>query len=89
LGKIIYYAHAGEYVPPRRHFFIGSQGIGTTLEKLLNDPAKLKEQVRANWDKHSKTGITTTGEIPLTGGLLDFFEAFDFSIFSSKPLCLS
>ena len=84
IGKIIYYAHVGEYVPPRKHFFIGSQGIGTALEKLLNDPTKLKEQVRANWDKHCKTGRTTTGEIQLTGDLLKFFEAFDITIFSSK-----
>jgi ABC-3C protein len=81
IGKIIYYAHAGEYVAPHKHFFVGSQGIGTS-----NDTAALKKQVRDNWDKHCKTGITTTGEVPLTGDLLEFFESFDFSIFSSKSL---
>ncbi|MCO5081824.1 MAG: restriction endonuclease [Rhizobiaceae bacterium] len=86
IGKIIYYAHLGEYSSPRAHYFVCSQGIGTSLEKLLNDPDKLKIQTRANWDKHCKTGITDTCEVKLEGDLLAFFEAFDFKIFSSKSL---
>lgn len=87
IGKIIYYAHLGEYVPPRRHYFVCSQGIGTTLEKLLNSsPEKLKNQARANWDKHCRSGITKTNEIQLDGALLAFFDGFDFSIFESKSV---
>jgi hypothetical protein len=86
IGKIIYYAQLNEYVPPRRHYFVCSQGIGTSLEKLLNDSEKLKLQARANWDKHCLTGITDTCQVPLDGGLLAFFDAFDFRRFSSKSL---
>lgn len=87
IGKIIYYAHLGEYVSPRKHYFVCSQGIGTTLEKLLNGPSeKLKNQARANWDKHCRNGITTTKEIQLEGTRLAFFESFDFSIFGSKSV---
>jgi hypothetical protein len=35
IGKIIYYSHIGEYTPPRRHYFVCSQGIGTSLEREL------------------------------------------------------
>ncbi len=42
IGKIIYYSHQGEFLPPQKHYFVCSQGIGTTLEKLLNNTAKLK-----------------------------------------------
>src|SRR5262249_54555432 len=37
IGKIIYYSHRGEYVAPRKYYFVCSQGIGTSLEQLLND----------------------------------------------------
>src|SRR5690606_17102472 len=83
IGKIIYYSHLGEYYVPRKHYFICSMGIGTTLEKLLNDPVKHKAQARANWAKHCSKGITSTKEIKLEGALLAYFDAFDFSIFSS------
>ena len=46
LGKIIYYSFKKEYLPPRRHFFVASQGIGTSLEQLLNKPDTLKAKTR-------------------------------------------
>lgn len=86
IGKIIYYAHLGEYVPPRRHYFVCSQGVGTTLEKLLNNSGKLKREARSNWDKHCKIGITSTKHILLEGAFLAFFDSFNFSIFGSKSV---
>ncbi len=86
LGKVVYYSHLGDYVPPRSYFFACPQGIGTTLEKLLGDPEKLKQGLRENWDKYCLKGITDTCEVPLAGGLLTDFEGFPFSIFSSKSL---
>lgn len=86
IGKLIYYAYSGEYLPPRKHYFVCSQGIGTTLEKLLNNHEKLKTQARANWDKHCTTGITTTMKTPLEGALLTFFNDFDFSVFGSRSV---
>lgn len=84
IGKIVYYSHKGEYIPPKRHFFVASKGIGTSLEQLLNKPDTLKAGARENWEKHCKQEITSTEEIPLTGALESYFEAFDFSIFTSK-----
>lgn len=86
IGKIIYYSHLGEYVPPRHHFFVCPQGIGTTLEKLLNKSEELKKEAAENWDKFCKTGITSTTKVLLTGALLTYFNDFDFSIFTSKSL---
>lgn len=84
IGKIVYYSYKKEYLPPRRHYFVASQGIGTSLEKLLNKPDTLKIKARENWEKHCEKGITSTEEIPLSGALEVHFEALDFSIFSSK-----
>lgn len=86
IGKIIYYSHKGEYVPPRRHYFVCSQDIGTSLEKLLNKPTDLKAKVKENWKKHCQDGISSTTSVLLEGKLEEHFEAFDFSIFSSRSL---
>lgn len=86
LGKIIYYSFSEEYTAPQKHYFCASQGIGTTLEKLLNDSVKLKEKCRESWADKCETGITSTTTIPLDGDLLAYFDAFDFSIFTSKSV---
>ncbi len=84
LGKIIYYSHIGEYSPPRKHYFVASLGVGTTLEKLFNKPTELRKKFMENWDGHCKNNITSTKEIELSGEFSSFVDAFDFTIFSSK-----
>lgn len=84
LGKIIYYSFSGEYNPPRKHYFVASNDIGTKLEKLLNNPSKLCIGLKDNWDGYCKRGITSTREIELSGTLLSYLDEFDFRIFSSK-----
>ncbi len=84
IGKIIYYSSEGKYVPPRKHFFVASQGVGTSLEQLLNKPDTLKAEVRDNWAKYCEKKITSKKNISLTGALEAYFDKFDFSIFSSK-----
>jgi hypothetical protein len=84
IGKILYYSCSGEYVPPLKHYFICSQGIGTSLEKLLSNPEELKRKTKENWIKYCQTSITETTPVYLSGELEEFFDEFDFSIFSSK-----
>lgn len=86
IGKLIYYTWLKEYTVPRRYYFAASRDMGTTAGKLLLSPAKLKESVRQNWEKQCQNEITSTAEIPLTGELLEYFDQFDFSIFTSKSL---
>ena len=84
IGKIIYYSYKGEYPPPRKYYFVASKGVGTTLQKLLGNPGKLKEQAEAKWKDNCQDKITTTFSIPLEGELLDWFNEFDFSIFQKN-----
>lgn len=84
IGKVVYYSYKKEYLPPRRYFFVASQGISTSLEQLLNNPDALKDKARQNWEKHCEKRITSTEKIPLTGPLKDYFSTFEFSVFSSK-----
>jgi hypothetical protein len=83
LGKLIYYAFRGEFKPPRNYFFAGSKDTGLALKKMLTNPALLKSELIARWDKHCMKQITDTGEIKLDGALRAYLDAFDFTIFKA------
>lgn len=88
IGKVIYYSYKGEYPPPRSYYFIAPRNLGTNLGKLIEKPEKLKEEARKNWAAHCQNKITETSNILLEGDLLNWFEAFDFSIFSTKSVVI-
>ena len=90
IGKIIY--HSFWRTPPfnqlchlpQRHVFIAPFGVGITLGRLLKDPGRLKEQVRAKWESHCAPGIGAGIEAPLKGEFLAYFDAFDFAMFEDR-----
>jgi hypothetical protein len=82
-GKIIYYTFKSEYPIPKKYYFVAPQGIGTSLNKLLQDASDLKDKIKENWDKYCKEKITETEDVLLEGDLLVYFESFNFSIFDS------
>ncbi|WP_249734487.1 hypothetical protein [Bradyrhizobium sp. sGM-13] len=89
LGKVLWFSFSSEYKTPRSYTFIAPCGIGTKLNNLLMNPAKLKQELITNWEKHCRKEITSTQEIPLEGAFLAYFNAFDFTIFQGKqPLAL-
>lgn len=89
LGKVLWFSFSGEYEAPRSYTFIASCGIGTKLNNLLMNPAKLKQELIVNWEKHCRKEITSTQEIPLEGAFLAYVNAFDFTVFQGKqPLAL-
>jgi hypothetical protein len=83
-GKIIWYSFKQDYRAPRRYYFVAPMGTGTSLTALLADTGKLRAEVIANWDKHIRTKITSTQDVPLDAHLLAYLNAFDFSIFDAK-----
>ncbi|MCE0732813.1 hypothetical protein LWH48_08365 [Halomonas sp. G15] len=86
LGKVIYFTKCGEYIPPRKYYFVAPKQIGTKLGKLLANADKLKEELKDNWEKYCEDCITATAQIKLEGGLLAHLESFDFTIFDSVSL---
>lgn len=90
IGKVIY--HSFLRTPPfnqacrvpRRHVFVSPFGVGITLGRLLKDPNRFKEDVRAKWESHCLPNIGSGVSAPLTGALFTYFEAFDFSIFEDR-----
>lgn len=86
IGKVIYYTFKKEYSAPRKYYFVASRDVGTTLQKLLARPDKLKAEAKNAWDKHCKNEITSTAPVPLEGDLLEWFDKFDFTIFTTKSV---
>jgi hypothetical protein len=84
LGKIIWYSFNRDYRAPRHYYFVAPKGTGTSLTALLADAVKLRAEVIGNWDKHIGTKITGAREVLLESDLLDYVNAFDFSIFDAK-----
>lgn len=64
--------------------FISPLGVGIKVSRWLKDPNRFKEDVRKNWESHCVVSIGKGISAPLTGALLDYFSAFDFSIFGDR-----
>lgn len=84
IGKIVWYSFKKEYTAPRRYYFVAPKGAGTSLAALLSDATKLREELIANWEKYVRKEITKTQEVPLDAALLEYVNAFDFSIIDAK-----
>lgn len=90
IAKIIY--HSFKCTPPfnqecrvpRRHVFVAPQGSGITVGRLLKDPARLKDEIIEKWGSHCAPKIGKNLSLALSGGLLDYIENFDFSIFDDR-----
>lgn len=85
LGKLVYYTYINEYTYPQKYVFVAPQGAGTKLSNLLRKADKLKAQLIDNWEKHCKTGITSTTVIELDATLRTYLDGLDFSIFEAVP----
>lgn len=87
IGKMLWYSFKGDFKPPRRYYLVAPRGVGTKLQWLLNDPAKLKQELFKAWGKSCQDKITSTAEVKLEGNFKAYCEAFDYSIFkSTQPL---
>jgi len=80
-GKLVYYTNKGEYSWPSSYFFVAPHGVGTTLSKLLNDPEKLRSELKAKWDRYCKDKITEECPVVLDSSLAQYVNTLDFSIF--------
>ena len=69
---------------PSRHVFVSPKGVGLTVGRWLKDPQRFKHELKRRWDPDCATKISQGVRIPLTGKLLAYFDAFDFSIFQDK-----
>ncbi len=83
-GKVIWYSFKRQYAVPRRYYFVAPWGAGLKLNYLFASPTNLRDALIENWEKHVKTEITKTQEVPLDTTLRAYVDSFDFTIFDAK-----
>lgn len=85
IGKLAFYTHRRDYTPPRRYYFVAPQGAGTKLLQVLREPAVLKEQFLANWNRRCRTSILKGTPIDLSLPLREHIESLTFAMFEAVP----
>ncbi|MFU1856617.1 ABC-three component system protein [Sphingobacterium sp. NGMCC 1.201703] len=79
LIKLIYYTKQKEFKLPERYYFVSPHGAGPKLNKYMENPEDLKENLLANWDNHNSIGTNLT--IALDEGMLEYINTIAFDIF--------
>lgn len=85
-GKLVYYTMSGDYNVPRKYYIVASHDIGPSLKKLVDDPIKLKDELKTNWNTYCKKEITKTQEVLLDSVMIQYIDSFDFSIVEHLPI---
>jgi hypothetical protein len=86
LGKFCYYTFLNAFTVPRNYYFVAPRDVGTSLFKLLSQPARLRQELCSVWDKKCRKHITTKYVVPLDPPLRAHIDALDFGIFKSYPV---
>lgn len=79
IGKILYFAHRGEFTAPDRYYFVAPRGVNRNLEKLIFNPQYFKKTLIDEWDKFCSKSISKGKTIKLDSSLKAFIDAFDFT----------
>lgn len=80
LGKLIVHSQRGTFTVPRRYRFVAPREVGPKLHDFLRRPDLLRAELIKNWDDYCRKEIIEGEDIPLTGELRAYLDAFDFSI---------
>jgi hypothetical protein len=82
LGKILHYAHEGEFTAPTKYFFVAPKGVVRTLRGYISKPSQLKKALLDKWNDYCAEAITKKQVIALSPSLRSFIEAWNFSCVS-------
>lgn len=83
IGKILYYAHLGEFTAPVAYYFVAPKGVVRTLRKLISKPSEFKATLLDTWPQYCARGISDKSAVNLTPELTAFIEAWDFAYIDS------
>ena len=75
IGKILYYAHKGEFSVPTAYWFVTPRGVNRNLERLIFNPSQFKTELIQNWDKYCAKSIVDGDTINLTSELQEVVES--------------
>lgn len=83
IGKLCYWTFKKAYKLPRAYRFVAPQGVGTSLLRLLEDPAELKKKFLEKWDTDCADKIVGGQSIPLSDELKAHIQGIEFKIFGA------
>lgn len=79
IGKVLYYAHRGEFTAPAAFYFVAPRGLNRNLRALLSNPSAFKQTIVDKWDTYCANTIIDKQHVALSADLRKFIEAWDFS----------
>ena len=79
IGKILFYAEQGEFIPPAGYFFVVPRGVNRNLETLIFNPNKFKTKLIDEWNQRWGQTIIDDQCVLLTPSLKKMIEEYDFS----------
>lgn len=84
-GKLVYYTFLKEVPLPSAYYIVAPMDIGSRLNDLIDNPAKINKIVIDNWDNICKKKISNRA-MNLNEGLKRYISDFDFSIVRTKTI---
>lgn len=82
-GKLVYYTSNNVYPIPVNYYIVASQYIGPSLQKYIDNPKTINQELIKQWDTKCKSGITQKNQIKLDSQLEECIAEFDFSIINA------
>jgi hypothetical protein len=79
IGKIIYYAHLGNFSAPTNYYLVVPRGLKRNLRSFINRPAAFKEELIREWEKYCGDKIHTNKTVALDVALREAIMAFNFA----------
>ena len=79
-GKLCYFVYSQDIPMPKKYYIIASQGIGSSLLRLIKSPEEIRAGLKKEWDSKCRNDIVKGEKIELTGSFAKFVDEFDFSI---------
>jgi len=83
VGKVLYFAHRGEFTSPAKFYFVAPRGVNRTLRRLISNPSEFKATLVNDWAKYCADRIAAGQHIALDTNLQAFIEGWDFSRITS------
>lgn len=80
LAKLCYYTLEKQYRVPENYYIVAPKGCGSNVLDMIDNPQTINQKLIDNWEAYCSKKITSTSDIELSGGLLDYVKKFDFSI---------
>lgn len=79
VGKVLYHASRGEFIAPRRFYFVAPKGLNQKLAALIDKPSEFKQALIDKWDAACASKIVTGQKIAIDAALQSVIEAFDYT----------